>query len=658
MPLLHRLNLSHKFIILGVLALVMLVVPASLYFNRALADVRAAQREAHGAPPLVALNKVIQLSQTHRGMSAAMLNGNQALGARRPAVRDAAVQAMASVDAALQSAGASSKLLGDWNEAKQRWTTVEQGVSSQQLKAAESTRLHTELITRELQLSDELMAEFGLSLDAGPDTYFLIQAALVNTPWLAENLGIMRAMGSGFLTQGNLPPEGKATLQGLKKRVLEEETELFRNLQRATNANPAFKDALSAKAEAGRAAVNKALQLAEQELFNASEIKLPAADYFDEFTRTIDSLFALNELAMQNMTEALDARARATQRTGWMVVSVLLLGLVAAIALALAFVHSITGPVREAVRIAQSVATGDLRSEIQVQGSNELGQLMQALLTMRNHLSEVVTQVREGAEGVATASAEIAQGNNDLSARTENQASALEQTAASMEELASTVKQNFESGQHANGLAEEASKVAAKGGDVVGRVVHTMEAINVSSKKIADIIGVIDGIAFQTNILALNAAVEAARAGEQGRGFAVVASEVRSLAGRSAEAAKEIKTLISTSVNNVEEGCKLVEQAGSTMDEIVVHVRRVADLMGEITTASRDQSAGIDQVNQAIGQMDSVTQQNAALVEEAAAAAQSLEHQASTLVQAVHVFKPHSGASSPQQARLPAPAQL
>jgi methyl-accepting chemotaxis protein len=240
---------------------------------------------------------------------------------------------------------------------------------------------------------------------------------------------------------------------------------------------------------------------------------------------------------------------------------------------------------------------------------------------------------------MANATHEIADGNMDLSSRTEEQASALEETAASMEELASTVKQNFQSGIHANQLAESAAQVAAKGGTVVGEVVQTMEAINVSSRKIADIIGVIDGIAFQTNILALNAAVEAARAGEQGRGFAVVASEVRSLAGRSAAAAKEIKTLISTSVGNVNEGCKLVEQAGSTMDEIVVHVRRVADLMREITTASKDQTLGIEQVTQAVGQMDTVTQQNAALVEEAAAAAQSLEHQAKTLLRSVSVFK-------------------
>ncbi|WP_114970756.1 methyl-accepting chemotaxis protein [Rhodoferax ferrireducens] len=315
------------------------------------------------------------------------------------------------------------------------------------------------------------------------------------------------------------------------------------------------------------------------------------------------------------------------------------LGVLVGASLAYWITRSITGPMKEAVHLARTVASGDLSSHIDVRTQDECGQLLQALQDMNDGLVAIVSQVRSGSGAMATATSQIAAGNLDLSSRTEEQASALEQTAASMEELAATVKQNFASGKHANQLAGSASEVAVKGGAVVAQVVQTMEAINVSSKKIADIIGVIDGIAFQTNILALNAAVEAARAGEQGRGFAVVASEVRSLAGRSATAAKEIKTLIGASVDNVNEGCKLVEQAGSTMDELVVSVRRVADIMGEITTASQDQSAGIDQINQAMTQMDQVTQSNAALVEEAAAAAQSLEHQAQNMVQIVRVFK-------------------
>ncbi|MGJ7564727.1 methyl-accepting chemotaxis protein [Variovorax sp. GB1R11] len=314
----------------------------------------------------------------------------------------------------------------------------------------------------------------------------------------------------------------------------------------------------------------------------------------------------------------------------------------------------IVRPLGHAVTVAETVAAGDLSADIVVESRDEAGQLMHALREMNASLAKVVGEVRSGTETIATASGQIASGNQDLSSRTEEQASSLEETAASMEELTSTVKQNADNARQANQLAVSASEVAVRGGNVVGQVVDTMGSINASSKKIVDIIGVIDGIAFQTNILALNAAVEAARAGEQGRGFAVVASEVRSLAQRSAAAAKEIKTLIGDSVEKVEEGSKQVEEAGRTMEEIVGSVKRVTDIMGEITAASQEQTSGIEQINQAISQMDQVTQQNAALVEEASAAAQSLQEQAGSLVQAVSIFKlDRNAVASPRAAFTP-----
>jgi methyl-accepting chemotaxis protein len=296
-------------------------------------------------------------------------------------------------------------------------------------------------------------------------------------------------------------------------------------------------------------------------------------------------------------------------------------------------------PMLHAVEVAGKIAQGNLSSPVHVFGSEEFVHLFGELDTMQRGFADIVAKVKQSSESVATASAEIAQGNNDLSARTEHQASALEETAASMEELGATVKQNADSARQANQLAMNASTVAVQGGEVVSEVVETMKGINEASRKINDIIGVIDGIAFQTNILALNAAVEAARAGEQGRGFAVVASEVRSLAGRSAEAAKEIKKLINTSVERVEQGSILVNKAGSTMDEVVTSIKRVTDIMGEISAASGEQSAGVSQVGEAVTQMDQATQQNAALVEEMAAAASSLESQAQDLVQVVAMFK-------------------
>jgi methyl-accepting chemotaxis protein len=315
--------------------------------------------------------------------------------------------------------------------------------------------------------------------------------------------------------------------------------------------------------------------------------------------------------------------------------------------------RSVTQPLQTAVELAQSIAAGNLDGQITVASSDESGQLMQALSDMQVSLNNVCSQVKVGSDCIATASREIASGNMDLSSRTEEQASSLEETAASMEELTGTVKQNADNARQANQLAATASEVASKGGAVVAQVVETMGAINTSAKKITDIISVIDGIAFQTNILALNAAVEAARAGEQGRGFAVVASEVRNLAQRSAAAAKEIKTLIDESVENVGIGTKLVDQAGATMNEIVESVRRVTDVMSEISAASHEQTQGLDQINIAISQMDTVTQQNAALVEQAAAAAATLEDQAGNLSQVVSIFK----LSGEQQTRaaLPAP---
>jgi methyl-accepting chemotaxis protein len=329
----------------------------------------------------------------------------------------------------------------------------------------------------------------------------------------------------------------------------------------------------------------------------------------------------------------------ASRRASMIAIAMLAFSLIASASGLLLIYHLIRTQLEQSVNAAQKIAAGDLSVQLNVDRDDELGRLMKAINGISQGLAGMIANVRQGIDTIATASSEISSGNHDLSSRTEQQASSLEETASSMEELTSTVKQNADNARQANQLAASASGVAVKGGNVVSQVVETMGSINASSKKIVDIISVIDGIAFQTNILALNAAVEAARAGEQGRGFAVVASEVRNLAQRSAAAAKEIKMLIDDSVEKVDAGSRLVGEAGSTMDEIVESVKRVTDIMAEIMAASEEQSAGIEQVNQAIGQMDQTTQQNAALVEQAAAAAESLQEQASSLAQAVSVFR-------------------
>ena len=397
------------------------------------------------------------------------------------------------------------------------------------------------------------------------------------------------------------------------------------------------------------------LELVEEEneigakTFLSTELRPLLAKYKDAINKQIDVQTALT-------VETGRAAERIYSDTRNLMIALGLAILAIACTLAYWITVSITRPIRQALEVANAVAAGDLTTRVEAAGKCEVSQLLGALKTMNENLVSTVSAVRTGTDAIATASAQVSAGNQDLSARTEQQASALEETASSMEQLTGTVRQNADNARQANVLAETATGVAAKGGQVIHEVVDTMARIHTASGKITDIIGVIDGIAFQTNILALNAAVEAARAGEQGRGFAVVAGEVRNLAQRSAAAAREIKGLIDDSSSKVEAGSRLVQEAGSTMHDIVESVRRVTDILNEITSASQEQSEGIDQINQAVTQMDDVTQQNAALVEQAAAASQSMREQAARLAEAVAVFK-LDGATQAAAAQAPAPAR-
>ena len=643
-----------------------MALPTSLYVNRALGEISVARLEVAGTQPAIAIQKVVQLTQQHRGISAGMLANNEALAARRPAVREAVNKAMDFVDASLKAQSASAALVSSWAEHRQRWTALEQAVAARQLQPSESLKQHSQLIASFMVFTERVLDDYKLSQDPVLATSSLIRGTLTQAPWLAEKMGVLRAQGASALAQGTLPPESRATLLAVQSRVGELYDGMLRDLDKAAQGDATLKAQLSSGTQALKQQITATLVVANREVIEAPALSMPAPAFFDELTRTIDGLYNFNAVAMKGLVDALESRVQGLRNAMFMMVGVLVLVMAGALALGFVFVRSITTPLRKAVNVARAVARGDLTVRIEVQGSNEAAHLMEALQEMQASLAEIVCAVHEGSESVAIASTQIAQGNNDLSSRTESQASALEQTAAAMEQLGSTVHQNADNARTANQLAQSASTVAVQGGAVVAQVVDTMKGISAASHRISEIIGVIDGIAFQTNILALNAAVEAARAGEQGRGFAVVASEVRSLAGRSAEAAKEIKTLIGVSVERVDKGSALVDhlvdQAGATMTEVVSSIRRVTDLMGEITSASVEQSQAVAQVGEAVTQMDQTTQQNAALVEESAAAADSLKDQAQDLVRVVSVFKLPEGmarrAAAPKATVRPRPAPM
>ncbi len=446
-----------------------------------------------------------------------------------------------------------------------------------------------------------------------------------------------------------------AEAQGIG-RVQKRIDQRFGELEKLLAGDSAAQTALQ-QVQAARKAYEP-LQNETQELAGSGQIFEAKDVLVDKMHPAQQAYFSAMDALLQQQQQQLGQATGATERAANSVRGMLLVTTLVVIVLggllAWWIIRSIAGPLRQAVRVARSVAAGKLQEPINAQGRNEVAQLLLALKDMQGGLARVVTHVRQGAQNVLGGSTEIAQGNMDLSNRTEAQAGALQETSASMQELRDAVVHNADNAQQANTLARDASAVAERGGAVVGQVVDTMRDINTSSQKIADIIGVIDSIAFQTNILALNAAVEAARAGEQGRGFAVVASEVRALAGRSAEAAREIKGLISASVERVAQGSELVDKAGATMQEVVQSIRRVTALVGEISSASAEQRSGVAQIGEAIAQMDHVTQQNAALVEQIAAAATGLSTQAQELVQAVAVFQVDADAAAAQPVAAPA----
>lgn len=636
--ILSRLLLWQKFALLGFFAFMIAVPPFVLYSREVNKDIHAAAMEYSGVAPTQSLLRAMQLTQQHRGLSAIVLNGNEATISKRQAKQDEVAKAFAALGATIRQLGHASAI-DIWEKIESEWPVLADKVSQTSIKPAESFAQHTALVNRLLKLNDIFLDHFELAFDQEAASHYLINAAAINIPQLTEVLGRMRARGAAILTQKNASLEDRVAFAALVENATQLNHAVRTSLEKALQASPQLKGSLDGSMLAAFSAAEKRLQLARSEIITAEQFSMEPAEFFAQLTDAIDAQFKLDDLAFAELMTTLTSRQAHLKTRAYALAASLALVVCLGVLLAWIVVRSITRPMQRAVVLAQQIAGGDLAENITATGSDEAARLLVSLEGMRSSLSNIVAEVRYGSETINVAAGQLAAGTMDLSSRTEEQASALQQTASSMEQLTSTVKQNADNARQANGLVNSASQVAMRGGTVVSEVVDTMGTISDSAKKIADIIGVIDSIAFQTNILALNAAVEAARAGEQGRGFAVVATEVRGLAQRSAAAAKEIKTLIEDSVAKVDAGTRLVGDAGATMEEVVDSIRRVTGLMAEISAASQEQSAGIDQINRAIAQMDQVTQQNAALVEQAGSASQGMHEQTGALAKLVSVFK-------------------
>ncbi|MDC8758369.1 methyl-accepting chemotaxis protein [Janthinobacterium fluminis] len=636
--MLDRLLLWHKFVILSAIALVLVAIPTLMYMREADKNLDAALLETAGLGPVASVLKTIQLTQQHRGLSALMLGGVDSARDQRDAKQreaDGSYEAVAQIVKGLHS-----KAIEDaWHPALQDWQALREQVGKRGISVPESYAAHTALVPKLLAVNDLIADYYGLSLDPDLDSYQLIQSMYYQLPYLTEELGKMRAKGAGLLAKKEATPADRLLLSGIIARVQDRLGQTVVSYGKAAAANAALGQALAASVQDMQTQAAATMQLANEKIVQAETLDYPGEEYVKATTQAINAQFKANELASKQLQALLTAKVADLRTMRWLMIAAML-GLIGVAGLIQYLIaRSVSAPLANAIGVAQRVAKGDLTSRFTAIGENETGQLLLALQDMNGSLQTLVGDARKNIDNISGASQDIASGNADLSARTESQASSLEETASSMEEITSTVKQNADNAQRVNQQVVDASAVAIQGGKVVERVVQTMGEINDSSRKIVDIIGVIDGIAFQTNILALNAAVEAARAGEQGRGFAVVASEVRNLAQRSAVAAKEIKGLIDASVEKVNLGNKLAGQAGKAMGDIVASISGVTSIMADILMASQEQTVGIEQVNEAIIQMDHMTQQNSALVEQAAAASESLKEQAQLLVQAMSVFQ-------------------
>ncbi len=646
MNFLNRIKVSHRFLLAGSMSLVLAALPTYFFLSGELADLKTVRREQQGIVPVRGLLEIGRLMQQHRGLSNMLLSGNAQAGAKLQEVESAITAKQAEAKAYIESQ-ARPDTLERWQKDTQSWEQLRTRVAGKQIDAPTSFAEHSAQI-RQLQRNlGFVLDDSGLALDPVSESYHMIMASS-EVFYLAELQARLRGLAAGLLSKKAAESTEIYQLSLLATEVGSSRDRVGDMFDKAFRNSPQLKERMQGHLDASMQAADKALELTSKEVLKASELSYAPDAYFKAVTEAVDQQFELASQGLLLVDELLQARANQQFMELLLVLAAMAAVMAVGTTMSVLGGRSVTqqlgGEPGDVTRWVGTLAQGDLSTGFDARRVVE-GSVVHAMVGMQANLRQMVLQVRGSASQVVDAASQIAAGNGDLSGRTERQASALEEISASMEELLATVRQNADNARQANGLASSASDVASRGGAQMAEVVETMQAINSSANKIGDIIGVIDGIAFQTNILALNAAVEAARAGEQGRGFAVVATEVRSLAQRSAVAAKEIKTLIADSISKVEQGSLQVGRTGSTMHEMVTSVKRVTDIMGEVSASSIEQTAGIEQVNSAIVQMDDVTQQNAALVEEAAAASDSLRDQAAQLRELVSSFKVDQGSS-------------
>jgi len=634
---LTAIRVWHKLLILGLIALGLCAVPTALYVFAANKEIRTALTALSGLAPATEVVHIVQALQSHRDLAAAVLSGNQALANERIAKEKEVSAAFAKARAAVPASA--TPVIELLDKVGGEWSAFTSALKDQAFPFADSYSRHTQLIASTLNLLERNLDYFGLSLDPEVQSYFLILAAFNELPRLTESMGRMRATGTAVLGIKQATTEERVTISAMLERTRDELERSRALMQKAISAGTGAMEKLEAASLAAVNDTKKLIAVTDLEFVRIEVLRYDVSDYLKLATTAIDSQFNLIDAARTEIDRILHDRVSSRR---WTMAG--LLGLIAALLMVGVTVmfwvaRSITRPLNAAMKDADAIAAGRLDSPIQNVGTDEVGQLRRAMSDMQRNLTHIVSSIRENSDAVGTAAREIASSTQDMSARTESQASSLEQTAASMEELNVTFQKNDESGKQVSNFATQAAAAAEQGGVVVGKVTGTMQEIDASSKKIAEIIGVIDGIAFQTNILALNAAVEAARAGEQGRGFAVVAAEVRALAQRSADASKEIRALISDSVKKVQAGTREAAESRKAMDGILASVRKVTTTMAEMQTVREDQRRGVSQISNAVEQMNQGTQQSAAMVEEIAATADLLSSQAQDLVQAVSAFK-------------------